>query len=109
MEPLAPRTGPLRTIQAARLRASIAVNRELVLLYWQIGRDLLERQQRGSWGAKVIDRLALDLKREFPDMRGFSVRNLKYMCRLAEAWNENEFVQQVAAQLPGNNGISFRS
>jgi len=48
------------------LRASIAVNRELVLLYWQIGRDILDRQQRENWGAKVIDRLAADLKREFP-------------------------------------------
>jgi predicted nuclease of restriction endonuclease-like (RecB) superfamily len=82
------------------LRASVAVNRELVLLYWQIGRDILARQQKESWGAKVVDRLAADLKREFPDMKGFSVRNLKYMRRFAEAWNEDEFVQQVAAQLP---------
>jgi predicted nuclease of restriction endonuclease-like (RecB) superfamily len=87
-------------IQAAHLRASVAVNRELVLLYWQIGRDILDRQQRESWGAKVIDRLAADLKREFPDMRGFSIRNLKYMRRFAEIWPEEEFVQQVAAQLP---------
>jgi hypothetical protein len=58
-------------IQAAQLRASLAVNRELVLLYWQMGRDILERQQRESWGAKVIDRLAADLKRAFPDMKGF--------------------------------------
>jgi len=65
-------------IRAAQLRASMAVNRELVLLYWQIGRDILERQQRENWGAKVIDRLAADLKRAFPDMKGFSPRNLKY-------------------------------
>ena len=58
-------------IQAAQLRASVAVNRELVLLYWQIGREILDRQQKESWGAKVIDRLAADLKREFPDMKGF--------------------------------------
>ena len=106
MEPLAPDSYPefladLKSrIQAAQLRASVAVNRELVLLYWQIGRDILERQQRESWGAKVIDRLATDLKREFPDMKGFSVRNLKYMRRFAEVWTEDEFVQQVAAQLP---------
>ena len=104
----AARTRQLRTIprrlksriKAAQLRASVAVNRELVLLYWQIGRDILERQLRERWGAKVVDRLAADLKREFPDMKGFSVRNLKYMRRFAEAWNEDEFVQQVAAQLP---------
>jgi predicted nuclease of restriction endonuclease-like (RecB) superfamily len=70
------------------------------LLYWQIGRDILERQARESWGAKVIDRLAVDLKRAFPDMKGFSPRNLKYMRRFAEVWAEEEFVQQVAAQLP---------
>jgi predicted nuclease of restriction endonuclease-like (RecB) superfamily len=89
-----------RRIQTAQLRASLAVNRELVLLYWQIGRDILVRQERESWGAKVIDRLAADLKSAFPDMRGFSPRNLKYMRAFAEAWPEEEFVQQVAAQLP---------
>ena len=87
-------------IQQAQLRASLSVNRELVLLYWQIGRDILDRQERERWGAKVIDRLALDLKHAFPDMRGFSPRNLKYMRRFAEVWAEPEFVQQVAAQLP---------
>jgi predicted nuclease of restriction endonuclease-like (RecB) superfamily len=87
-------------IQAAQLRASLAVNHELVLLYWQMGRDILERQRRESWGAKVIDRLAADLKRAFPDMKGFSPRNLKYMRRFAEVWPEEAFVQQVAAQLP---------
>jgi len=105
-EPLAPDTygqfladlkGRIRT---AQLRASMAVNRELVLLYWQIGRDILDRQQRENWGAKVIDRLAADLKRAFPDMKGFSPRNLKYMRRFAEVWAGEEFVQQVAAQLP---------
>ena len=106
MEPLAPDSyaqflADLKSrIHAAQLRASAAVNRELVLLYWQIGRDILDRQQRESWGAKVIDRLAADLKREFPDMKGFSLRNLKYMRRFAEVWAEEEFVQQVAAQLP---------
>jgi predicted nuclease of restriction endonuclease-like (RecB) superfamily len=106
MEPLAPDSyaqflADLKSrIQAAQLRASITVNRELVLLYWQIGRDILDRQQKESWGAKVIDRLAADLKREFPDMKGFSPRNLKYMRRFAEVWADDEFVQQVAAQLP---------
>ena len=106
MDPLAPDSYPqfladLKSrIRAAQLRASVAVNRELVLLYWQIGRDILDRQQRENWGAKVIDRLATDLKHEFPDMKGFSVRNLKYMRRFAEVWTEDEFVQQVATQLP---------
>ena len=87
-------------IRESQVRASVSVNRELVLLYWRIGRDILVRQQRENWGAKVIDRLAADLKKAFPDMKGFSPRNLKYMRAFAEAWPEEEFVQQVAAQIP---------
>ena len=87
-------------IHAAQQRATLAVNRELVLLYWQIGRDILARQAEQGWGAKVIERLAHDLRTAFPDMKGFSPRNLKYMRAFAEAWPEAEFVQQAAAQLP---------
>lgn len=87
-------------IRAARTRAALAVNRELILLYWQIGRDILERQEREGWGAKVIERLANDLRREFPDMKGFSPRNLKYMRKFSEAWPDEQFVQQAAAQIP---------
>ena len=87
-------------IHAAQQRAALAVNRELVLLYWQIGRDILARQGREGWGAKVIERLAQDLRNAFPDMRGFSPRNLKYMRSFAEAWPDAEFVQQAAARLP---------
>jgi predicted nuclease of restriction endonuclease-like (RecB) superfamily len=78
----------------------LAVNRELVLLYWQIGRDILHRQTQQGWGAKVIERLSQDLKGAFPDIKGFSSRNLKYMRAFAEAWSEEAFVQQVAAQMP---------
>ncbi|MEQ5841427.1 hypothetical protein BWP39_11800 [Paraburkholderia acidicola] len=87
-------------VEHARLRAAASVNRELVGLYWQIGRDILERQQREGWGTRVVDQLARDLKAAFPDMRGFSPRNLKYMRALAQAWPAPEFVQQPAAQLP---------
>ncbi|KWB60272.1 hypothetical protein WL39_22975 [Burkholderia ubonensis] len=87
-------------VEHARQRAAASANRELVTLYWQIGRDILERQQQRGWGAKVIDQLARDLKDAFPDMRGFSPRNLKYMRALAQAWPAPEFVQQPAAQLP---------
>ena len=87
-------------IHTAQQRATLAVNREMVLLYWQIGRDILARQAKQGWGAKVIDRLAHDLRNAFPQMKGFSPRNLKYMRAVAEAWPEPEFVQQAAAQLP---------
>jgi predicted nuclease of restriction endonuclease-like (RecB) superfamily len=87
-------------IAGAQLRAALAVNRELVLLYWQLGREILDQQRRHGWGAKVIDRLARDLHRAFPDQKGFSPRNLKYMRAFAEAWPDETFVQQVAAQIP---------
>jgi predicted nuclease of restriction endonuclease-like (RecB) superfamily len=87
-------------IHSAQQRASLAVNRELVLLYWQIGQDILARQGREGWGSKVIERLAQDLRNAFPDMKGFSPRNLKYMRAFAEAWPDGKFVQQAAAQLP---------
>jgi predicted nuclease of restriction endonuclease-like (RecB) superfamily len=94
-----------KRIQSAQLRASLAVNRELVLLYWNIGRDILDRQQRESWGSKVIDRLAMDLKRAFPGVKGFSPRNLKYMRAFAEAWPDEVIVQQAVAQLPWGHNV----
>jgi len=87
-------------IRTAQLKAAVAVNSELVRLYWSIGRDILLRQQTAGWGAKVIDRLSADLRREFPEMQGFSPRNLKYMRAFAEAWSDEPIVQQVAAQIP---------
>lgn len=87
-------------IHAAQQRATLSVNRELVLLYWQIGRDILARQASQGWGSKVVDRLSRDLRNMFPDAKGFSPRNLKYMRTFAEAWPDGEFVQAVLAQLP---------
>ena len=87
-------------IHSAQQRATLAVNRELVLLYWQIGQDILARQSRKGWGAKVIDRLAQDLRTAFPDMKGFSPRNLKYMRAFAKAWPDAGFVQEGLARLP---------
>jgi len=87
-------------IHAARQRATLAVNRELILLYWQIGRDILARQAEQGWGAKVIERLSHDLRTAFPEMKGFSPRNLKYMRAFAAAWEDAVIVQELLAQLP---------
>jgi len=87
-------------IRSAQVRAAISVNRELVLLYWNIGNRILAAQAQQGWGAKVIQRLASDLKSEFTDMKGFSRSNLLYMRAFAEAWPEEEFVQQLAGQIP---------
>jgi predicted nuclease of restriction endonuclease-like (RecB) superfamily len=87
-------------VQNAQVRAALAVNKELVLLYWSIGHDILARQQEQGWGAKVIDRLSKDLQREFPTMKGFSRSNIHYMRAFAETWAEESIVQQVAGQIP---------
>ena len=87
-------------IRQAQLKATISVNWEHILLYWKIGKDILSNQEKLGWGSKVIDQLSQDLRKEFPDMKGFSVRNLKYMQAFAAAHPKDEFVQQVAAQLP---------
>ncbi len=76
-------------VRSAQLRASLSVNRELVLLYWGIGRDILARQNEQGWGAKIIDRLGLDLRWAFPDITGLSPRNLKYMRALAQVRHES--------------------
>ena len=92
-------------IRSAQVRAALSVNRELVVLYWSIGRDILSRQKNEGWGAKIIDRLSEDLAKAFPEMRGFRARNLKYMRAFAEAYPDQEFVQQVVAQLPWGHQV----
>ncbi len=86
-------------IRLARLKAATLVNTELLQVYWEIGSAILQQQKEEGWGAKVIDRLAVDLKSEFPDFRGLSVRNLKYMRAFAEAWPGFGIMQQSAAQI----------
>lgn len=92
-------------ILQSQVRAVLSVNRELVLLYWQIGRDILNRQQQQGWGTKVIDNLATDLRTAFPEMKGFSSRNLKYMRSFAETYPDEQFVQQVVAQIPWGHNL----
>ena len=86
-------------IRTERLRVVLAANAGLVLLYWDIGQAILDRQGREGWGAKVIDRLSGDLRDAFPDMQGLSPRNLKYMRAFAAAWPDRRIVQEVLAQI----------
>jgi predicted nuclease of restriction endonuclease-like (RecB) superfamily len=88
-----------RTLTAGQLRAARAVNNVLVETYWQIGRDIVARQHEQGWGARVIERLSADLRTERPDVRGLSVRNLRYMAALATRWPTG-IVQCGVAQLP---------
>jgi len=89
-----------KRIREAQLRASLSVNRELVWLYWSIGKSILEKQNKKGWGAKIIDQMATDLTVDFPGASGFSVRNLKYMRKFAEVYPDLQFVQALLAQIP---------
>lgn len=92
-------------IHTTQQRAVSSVNRELVLLYSQIGREILQRQTDQGWGAKVIERLAHDLRTAFPDMKGFSRANLMYMRAFAAAWPDDAIVQQPVGQLPWGHNL----
>lgn len=92
-------------IRSSRTRAALAVNNELVLLYWSIGQDILARQERQGWGSKVIERLAADLKTVFPEMKGLSSRNLLLMRSFAQTWPEEAIVKQLVSQLPWGHNI----
>lgn len=93
-------------VHLARVKAGLAPNRELLTLYWDIGRLILDRQHTAGWGAKVIDRLSTDLKSEFPGQQGFSPRNLKYMRAFAAAQlpaSGSAIVQGPLAQIPDSS------
>ncbi|MEO1297987.1 MAG: PDDEXK nuclease domain-containing protein [Cyanobacteria bacterium J06636_16] len=94
-------------IRSAQVKAALAVNQELILLYWHIGREILARQQEQGWGAKVINQVSKDLKSEFPGMKGFSARNLTYMRTFANAYPDMEFTQRVIAQIPWGHNCSL--
>ena len=94
-------------VRQERLRIVLSANTAMVLLYWDAGRQILQRQEREGWGAKVIDRLAADLRDSFPDMRGLSARNLKYMRAFAAAWPKRAIVQEPLAQLPWYHHIAL--
>ena len=81
-------------VRVARLRAARTVDSELLALYWRIGRLILIRQESEPWGSGVIQRLAGDLRREFPDMKGLSPTNLQYMRAFAAAWPGSDAISQ---------------
>ena len=93
-------TSLMQRIRGARQRALLAANDEQIRLYHDMGREILDRQSQQGWGAKVIERLSADLRAAFPDMKGFSSRNLKYMKFFAQECPEFQIGQQSAAQLP---------
>lgn len=99
-------------IQSVQQRAVLAVNVELIQLYWHIGDEILTQQHQQGWGAKVVKQLAQDLKQAFPQLKGFSRANLMHMRAFAEAWpdlNRDEIVQQAVGQLPWGHNLALLS
>lgn len=94
-------------ITGERLRVVMAANAGMVLLYWDIGQTILQRQATEGWGAKVIDRLSADLRQAFPDMKGLSPRNLKYMRAFAETWPDRAIVQGPLAQITWYHNLAL--
>ena len=87
-------------IRTSRIRAASAVNKEVITLYWYIGKRIIEKQTETTWGDRFLETLANDLQQTFPEIRGLSTRNLKYMRQFAAFYKELEFGQQAVAQLP---------
>ncbi|EQB86162.1 putative nuclease of restriction endonuclease-like (RecB) superfamily [Clostridium punense] len=88
-------------------KALLAVNKELLILYWNIGNIVLKYQDKKGWGANVIDNIAKEIKAEFPDQKGFSSRNLKYMRKISEQYKDIKFVQELLAQITWYHNITL--
>ena len=96
-------------IQSTRLSVVLHANTEMTLLYWRVGNAIRQAQEEHGWGAKVIDRVFRDLRKAFPDMRGFSPTNLHYMRQFSEMWSEEAILQQAVGELPWGTNIVLMS
>ncbi|MGB4583995.1 MAG: PDDEXK nuclease domain-containing protein [Rhodoferax sp.] len=94
-------------ISQDRLKAQLSANAIQMVMYWDLGREILSKQQDAGWGAKIIDRLSADIRDAFPQMQGFSARNLKYMRAFAESWPDRELMQRTVAQIPWRSNLTL--
>jgi predicted nuclease of restriction endonuclease-like (RecB) superfamily len=93
-------------IQSAQIKAAISVNQELLQLYWELAERIVEKQQATRWGDRFLAELSRDLKAEFPEMKGFSVRNLKYVRQWFKFWSADSSIgQQLVAQIPWGHNL----
>ncbi len=94
-------------VHSTRSRIALSANSELLLLYWEIGKEIVEKQKKSGWGSKIIEKLAVDLKHEFPDIKGFSKRNIYAMRQWYLLYSQkSEILPQVVAQIPwGQNRL----
>lgn len=94
-----------KRILSSQIKASISINKEMISLYWEIGSKVYNKQKINGWGTKTIEKLAKDLKSIFLNIKGFSLRNIKYMVHFAKAYPDFEIRQQVVAQIPWGHNI----
>lgn len=94
-----------KEVQQQRISVVMRANSSMICMYWNIGQSILKKQKEEGWGTKVIDRISHDLKETFPEMSGFSPRNIKYMRKFAETWHNEEIMQRVAAQIPWRSNL----
>lgn len=92
-------------IRHSQIKAMVQVNQTLLLLYREIGKMILERQENESRGKKIVEKLAKDLKKEFPNMKGFSKRNFHFMRQFAKTYSNFEIVKQVVSQISRGHNI----
>ncbi len=90
---------------SSQLKAAVAVNSELIKLYWEIGNTIYQRQKIEGWGAKVSEKLAKGLKSAFPNMKGFFSRNLRFMTQFAKEYSDPEIGKQLVSQIPWGHNI----
>ena len=96
-------------VRSVQIKAAIAVNSELIKFYWELGKMISEKQEFYSWGEKLIEQISKDLKEEFPDIKGFSTRNIKYIRNFYAFYNNSEIRQQLVAQIPWGHNILIYS
>ena len=96
-----------RHVSTGRRQAQAAVTQQVVITYWHIGQEILQRQHLEGYGYRVIDRLSADLNRSFPDATGYSPRNLRYMRAFASAWPDPEILQRSVAHLPWRHQVAL--
>lgn len=94
-------------VQSSRTKVALSVNSELINMYFEIGSSILSRQEKEGWGSYIVDSVASDLKKEFPDMKGFSRRNLQDMRALAREYKNLPNVRQLVAQIPWGHNIAI--
>ena len=96
-----------KRVAESRYKASLSVNKEMILLYHHIGQKILENQEKYGWGAKVIEQLSKDLRSSFPGMKGFSAQNLKYMKKFAQEYPDKQISQRLVDQIPWGHNVEL--